>query len=175
MTDPSPADARPVSGLPATDGVAMLAQTEMQELREAPGLGRGVSLWLTGAPNASVVGRVGDTRDSAPENWLFGSPQTPVHAVVCWQPTASATWTPRLRRSGLAPPGTKCRSSLSSSIICRPTIPLTTNDFNFEQDPTGDKTSVCAHIRKVYPGKGALHTEQVVTEVWCSSATKPVG
>jgi Dyp-type peroxidase family len=47
--------------------------------------------------------------------------------------------------------------------------PAADNDFDFEADPSGFKTPECAHIRKVYPRKGAEHAAIEVTE----EGTKP--
>jgi Dyp-type peroxidase family len=44
--------------------------------------------------------------------------------------------------------------------------PARDNDFDFKNDPDGDHTPICAHIRKVYPRKGAEHLPdpQTLTE-----------
>lgn len=64
-------------------GIELLAPQDMTTLRQHPSLDAGLQLWLTGAADATVAGRVGDTGPSDPSSWLFGSAGPVIHALVC--------------------------------------------------------------------------------------------
>jgi Dyp-type peroxidase family len=67
-------------------GVQLLAPAAIEalnHLKPDAGLDAGVHLWLAGAGDPGLAKRVGDVGTSAPDGWLFGKPEQPIHAVVC--------------------------------------------------------------------------------------------